>query len=175
MVWPCSTWEAKDPRLEPLESFLDCSSRTRPWAYLQAGLTPLGKKWLANCNIVFHTDSAKAYKLKMPGVLHDSVVHQKKRVKKNGKWQWTKPNFVNLQSHKLPGGKSLKAKCGTQQIDRCWKFIKERLAKGTNTRAGSQTLQRKIRAAQYEYWHRGEDMWACTGELLRAYMSEIIA
>ena len=50
---------------------------------------PLGKKWLANRSVIFHTDSAKAYKMKLPGVLHDSVVHQKKRVKKNGKWEWT--------------------------------------------------------------------------------------
>ena len=43
--------------------------------------------------------------MKLPGVLHDSVVHQKKRVKKNGKWEWTKPNFVKMKVHKLPGGR----------------------------------------------------------------------
>lgn len=74
-----------------------------------------------------------------------------------------------------PGGKRLKVKCGTQHIDRCWKFIKERLVKGSHVRAGSICLHRKIRSAQYEYWHRGDDMWACTGELVSAYMSEIVA
>ncbi|CAL1168609.1 unnamed protein product [Cladocopium goreaui] len=133
---------------------------------------PLGKKWLANRSVIFHTDSAKAYKMKLPGVLHDSVVHQKKRVKKNGKWEWTKPNFVKMKVHKLPGGKTVKVKCGTQHIDRCWKFIKERLSKGTNVRAGMGRLQAQIRSAQY--WYRGDDMWVRTGELLSAYMSEIV-
>ena len=33
--------------------------------------TPLGKKHLAGKNIIFHTDSARAYKLKLRDVLHD--------------------------------------------------------------------------------------------------------
>ena len=76
--------------------------------------TPLGKKWLANRRVIFHTDSAKAYKLKLPNVVHDSVLHQKKCVNENGKWQWTKPSSVRMMTHKLPGGKGLKVKCGTQ-------------------------------------------------------------
>ena len=99
--------------------------------------------------------------MKLPGVVHDSVVHQKKRVKKNGKWHWTKPNFV-------------KVKCGTQLIDRCWKFIKERLSKGTHVRAGMSSLQAQIRSAQYEYWYRGDDMWVRAGELLSTYMPDIV-
>ena len=135
---------------------------------------PLGKKWLENRQVIFHTDSAKAYKLKLQGVVHDSVVHQKKRIKKQGKWVWTKPSFVKVKTHNLPGGKKVTVKCGTQHIDRCWKFIKERLAKGPNVRAGSATIYRKIRSAQYEYWHRGDDMWVCTGQLVAAYMSDIV-
>lgn len=76
-----------------------------------------------------------------------------------------------MKTHKLPGGKRLKVKCGTQHIDRCWKFIKERMAKGAHVQAVSMTLNRNIRSAQYEYWHRGDDMW----ELVSSYMSEIIA
>ena len=53
--------------------------------------------------------------------------------------------------------------------------MKERLAKGPHVRADSQSLKRKIRSAQYEYWHRGDDMWACTGDLLQTYMSDIIS
>ena len=33
---------------------------------------PLAQKHLANRKIIFHTDSAKAYKLKLPGVIHDA-------------------------------------------------------------------------------------------------------
>ena len=137
--------------------------------------TPLGKKHLAGKNIIFHTDSARAYKLKLRDVLHDSVVHKKKRVKKSGKWVWTKPTFVKVVTHKLPGGKKIKVKAGTQHIDRCWKFIKERVCKGTHSRAGLKRLHFKIRAAQYEYWHRGSDMWKCTGDLVQDHMSGVVA
>ena len=92
-----------------------------------------------------------------------------------GKWVWTKPSFVKVVSHKLPDGKHLKVKAGTQHIDRCWKFLKERLSKGPGCRAGMARLRRKIRAAQYEYWHRGNDLWSCTGDLLHDYMSDIMA
>ena len=71
---------------------------------------------------------------------------------KNGKRHWTKPNFVKMKVHKLPGGKTLKVKCGTQLIDRCWKFIKESLSKGAHVRAGMSSLQAQIRTAQYEHW-----------------------
>jgi hypothetical protein len=77
-------------------------------------------------------------------------------------------------THKLPGGKAFKVKAGTQHIDRCCKFIKERVCKGTHSRAGLKRLQFKIRAAQYEYWYHGADMWKCTGDLVHDYMSAIV-
>ena len=92
-------------------------------------------KYLANKQIIFHTDSARAYKLKLPGVLHDSVVHKKTRVKVNVKWTWMQPNFVKVVKHFFSTGKSIKVKAGTQHIDRAWKFIKDRLTKGPNSRA----------------------------------------
>ena len=98
----------------------------------------------------------------------------RKSGEKNGKWHWTKPNFVKVKVHKLPGGKTLKVKCGTQLIDRCWKFIKERLSKGTHVRAGMSSLQAQIRSAQYEYWYRGDDTWVRAGELLSTYMPDIV-
>ena len=79
-----------------------------------------------------------------------------------------------MKTHQLPGGKSIKVKCGTQHIDRCWRFIKERVSKGTHTPASFASLRRKIRSAQYEYWHRGADMWMHTGEILSTYMSDIV-
>ncbi len=139
--------------LSRLDPSLTVSRAPGPGPITKHDWAPLGQKWLANRKVIFHTDSAKAYKLKLPNVIHDSVVHQKKRVKKHGKWQWTKPCFAKLKAHKLPTGKRLKVKCGTQHIDRCWKFIKERRAKGAHVRAGSISLNRKIRSAQYEYWH----------------------
>ena len=70
--------------------------------------------------VVLHTDSAKSYKLnfKLSGVIHDAVVHCKKRVKVKGKMQWLKPRYTRVVKHKLPGGKKLAVKAGTQHIDR---------------------------------------------------------
>ena len=45
------------------------------------------------------------------------------------------PNFVKVVKRKLPTGKSIKVKAGVQHIDRAWKFIKDRLTKGPNSRA----------------------------------------
>ena len=102
-------------------------------------------------------------------MLHDAVIHQKKRVKRAGKWVWKKPTFVKVSSHKLPDGRTIKTKAGTQIIDRAWRFIKERLRRNQRAKAGSSLLALQIRSAQWEYWHRNEDLWACTGALLREY------
>ena len=66
---------------------------------------PIAGKWLKDRNVILHTDSAGSYKAKVPGVLHDSVAHQKKRVKVKGKYVWQPPIFVKLTTHKLPCGK----------------------------------------------------------------------
>ena len=113
----------------------------------------LGSELLQDRKVILHTDSAKSYKLKLPRVLHDKVVHCKKRVKVNGKWQWQRPHYVWIVTHKLPGtkGKTLKVKSGTQVIDRCWRFLKERVLVNQHTKAGSAFLRAKLRSAQYEY------------------------
>lgn len=93
------------------------------------------------------------------------------------KWQIAMDQAMLCEDEdaQAPWWQAPESKCGTQHIDRCWKFIKERLVKGSHVRAGSICLHRKIRSAQYEYWHRGDDMWVCTGELVSAYVSEIVA
>jgi len=174
MVWPGAKGKPETLILTRLNPGLTVRRAPGPGPISKHDWTPLGKKHLAGKNIIFHTDSARAYKLRLPDVLHGSVVHKKKRVKKSGKWVWTKPTFVKIVTHKLPGGKALKVKAGTQHIDRCWKFIKERVCKGTHSRADRKRLQFKIRAAQYEYWYHGADMWKCTGDLVHDYMSAIV-
>ena len=124
--------------------------------------------------MILHTDSARSsYKAKVPGVLHDSVVHQKKRVKVKGKYVWPTPILVKLTTHKLPWKKN-RVKAGTQIIDRAWKFIKERLRLNQFTKVGSSLLCAHIRSAQYEYWHRNRDLWACAGQLLSEHMKDIV-
>ena len=52
----------------------------------------IAKELLLDRKVILYTDSAKSYKLKLSGVLHDKVVHCKKRVKVKGKWQCTCSN-----------------------------------------------------------------------------------
>eukprot|EP00972_Heterocapsa_arctica_P057142 8431848-Heterocapsa_arctica.AAC.1 len=77
-----------------------------------------------------------------------------------------KPKYVETKTHKLPDGKSLKVKTGTQVIDRAWRFIKDRLV-NCSAMPGSRDLMVKIRAAQWSYWHRNDDMWAAAGEMIQ--------
>jgi hypothetical protein len=146
-----------------------------PGAIRKVDWKPLANKWLVGKKVILHTDSARSYKAKVPGVLHDSVVHQKKRTKVRGKWVWKNPTFVKLRTHKLPNGKTIRRKAGTQIIDRAWRFIKDCLRLNQFTKVGSLLLRAQIRSAQYEYWHKGQDLWACTGQLLSNYMAGILA
>ena len=63
---------------------------------------PLAKRHLENRKIIFHTDSAWSYKLKLKDVCHDHVVHQKKRVKVRGRRIWRLPTYVKTVEHTLP-------------------------------------------------------------------------
>ena len=124
-----------------------------PGAIHKVDWTPLAGKRLAGRKVVLHTDSAKSCRTKVSGVLHHAVVHCKKKT------LWA-PQYVRVVSHKLPGGKALKVKAGTQHIDRAWRFLKERIRRNQNVKAGSKAIQAQIRSAQYEYWLRGSPMVA---------------
>ena len=78
-----------------------------PGAVRKIEWQPLAKKWLQGRNIILHTDSAKSYRATVPGVLHDRVIHKKQRIKVGTKFRW-----IGI----------IKAKSGTQIIDRCWRF-----------------------------------------------------
>ncbi|CAK0820130.1 unnamed protein product [Prorocentrum cordatum] len=103
--------------------------RKRDWC-------PLATKWLKGRSVILHTDGARSYKLKVPGVTHDWVVHMKKRVKINGKFVWIKPLFSKVRKH-----------VGIQKV------------------VGSKILRDKIRSAQWCYWNCGCDLWAATGDV----------
>ena len=140
-----------------------------PGAIRKVDWQPLATKHLLNSHVVLHTDSAKSYKARVKGVLHDAVVHCKKKTLSpcGKKTQWRSPQYVRVVNHKLPNGKTLKVKAGTQHIDRAWRFLKDRLHVNQNVRAGSKALCARIRSAQYEYWMRGHDLWSKTGELVQ--------
>lgn len=118
-------------------------------------------------SVVLHTDGARAYTAKLNGVIHDNVVHKKKKVVLRGKTVWLKPKFTKILKHKLPTGKEIWVKAGTQIIDMIWSLIKRQL-KGNTDVVGAASLRRKVRSAQWCYWNRGEDLWSKTGEMLRA-------
>ena len=64
----------------------------------------------------------------------DNVIHAKKRVKKNGRWQWHAPNYVRVVKHKIPGTKkTMKVKAGAQTIDRAWRYLKDRISLHQNS------------------------------------------
>jgi hypothetical protein len=137
-----------------------------PGAMRKVEWQAFANKHLKDRKVVLHTDGARAYRLKVPGVIHDNVVHQKKLVIIKGKKVWLKPRFVKVAVHHLPdkGGK-LKVKAGTQIIDRFWSHLRRHL--GSNSaRVSSHALRRKVRSGQWTYWNKGTDLWVATGEML---------
>lgn len=105
--------------------------------------------------MILHTDGAKAYKLALSGVIHNNVVHKKKWLVVNVKQTWA-----------LPNGKEILVKAGTQVIDRFWGHVRA-YSKHAARRVGSCTLRRKIRVAQWTYWHRVENLWRATAKMLQ--------
>eukprot|EP00438_Fugacium_kawagutii_P017962 Skav200462 [mRNA] locus=scaffold5059:65825:76052:- [translate_table: standard] len=142
-----------------------------PGAIHKMDWAPIAEKHLVDRKVVLHTDSAKSYKAKTRGVLHDCGVHCKKKQVRKGKVKCSAPQYVWVVTHKLPGSKTLKVKAGTQHIDRAWRFIKERIRRNQKIKAGTKAIRARIRGAQYEYWLRGCDLWLKTGELAKDAMS----
>ncbi|OLQ09053.1 hypothetical protein AK812_SmicGene7355 [Symbiodinium microadriaticum] len=146
-----------------------------PGAIRRVEWKPLAMKHLRNRRVVFHTDSAKSYKLRVDGVVHDRVVHAKKRVLVNGKFILKAPTYVKVVEHRVPGRKKpLRVKAGTQIIDRAWRFMKDRISLNQHTRTWTLLLRNKIRSAQYQYWKRGFDLWLETGNLCTWVMQNFV-
>ena len=57
-------------------------------------------KHLRNRRVFAHTDSAKSYNLRVDGVLHDRVVHARKRVLVKGKFV---ERLVKMVEHRVHG------------------------------------------------------------------------
>ena len=101
----------------------------------------------------------------VPGVAHYNVVHKKKKIMVDGKPTWVRPHYTKVFKHKLPSGKTIQVKSGTQIIDRFWGHLRAYL-KHAPRKVGSISLLRKVRAAQWTYWHRGTNLWTATGRML---------
>jgi len=130
---------------------------------------PVAKRWLKGRCVFLHTDGARSYKLGinrkrfLAGVVHDYVVHKKKKIGGN----WVKPKYVQLFRHKLPDGTVVCTKGGTQIIDRVWRHIREQMT-GRKLTTNRRLWENRIRGAQWLYWYQGQDLWAKTGEMLES-------
>ena len=69
--------------------------------------------------------------------------------------------------HRLPCGKLLTVKAGTQIIDRAWRELKRHLGPRTYD-PHSTKLAAFIRSAQWCYWHRGDDLWPELGKVVKS-------
>ena len=152
--------------LQPTTTTKTCTRAPGPGAIKKVDWSPLCHKYLKRRRVVLHTDRAKSYGLKVEGVVHDSVRHCRKRVKRNGKWVWMKPYFVKLVTHTTPDGTKVRCKSGTQIIDRVWQHVKKhtKYANCSNHRR----LNVAIRCAQWTYWNEGGDLWPGCGQMLAA-------
>ena len=109
------------------------------------------------------------------GVIHDRVVHCKKYVNSGNKKKLLTRKYVDVVSHKLSGtGGKLVVKFGTQNIDRCSRFLKDCLQLNQHNKAGSARLKAQLRCAQYEYWLKNADLWTSTAHLCHQHMSRFV-
>ena len=144
-MWHSPTWPPGDTCLEQAVPRESAKRGPGPGAIRKVERTPLAKKWLQDKKVILHTDSAKSYKTRVPGVLHDKVVHGKKRVKVKGQWKWKAPTHVKLAKHKNPiTKKMMTVKSGTQVVDRAWKFLKDRLTINQNAKVGSSCYEQSF-------------------------------
>ena len=132
---------------------------------------PKARKWLADRRVILHTDGAKTYKLKLHGVKHDFVVHKSKRIVVRGRPVWLKPKFAKVCWHNIAEEgrpkKQLWVQAGTQIIDRIWGLLRKDLGQ-TSRGPNSRTLETRIRAFQWAYWNRDNDLWQETGRMLQS-------
>ncbi|CAE7765783.1 unnamed protein product [Symbiodinium necroappetens] len=143
-----------DKTLIPIEQ-AECPSKTVEWEQW-VGLVQRGKP----TSLILLRLSPKPTNKRSPGP---------GPIRKN-EWRkiadkWLKDKHV-LKTATLPGGRKITVKLSTQVIDRCWRFVKERLCVNQNVKTGSMRIQAQVRSAQSEYWH--------TGDLVTWYMRKII-
>ena len=125
-----------------------------------------GKPLLDNKKVILHTDGARAYKTPFTNVIRCHVVHQKKKAEKKGKVVWLNPSYTKVYDLKTSDGAHLKVKSGTQVIDRFWGELRRHLRHVTRL-PGNNAMTRKIRSAQWLFWHKNDGLWQATGRMLR--------
>ena len=144
MIWYCPAWSARHA-IAPQVATQDVRQKG-PWprSYQKGWMEAFGKEALKDRCVILHTDAAKSYRLRMPGVLHDHVRHCKKRQKIKGKWVWKAPTYVKMSVRKDPKtGCQIKTKGGAQIVDCAWRYLKERIKLNQNCAVGSPLMRCK--------------------------------
>eukprot|EP00397_Hematodinium_sp_SG-2012_P036119 GEMP01038954.1.p1 GENE.GEMP01038954.1~~GEMP01038954.1.p1 ORF type:complete len:602 (+),score=32.93 GEMP01038954.1:97-1902(+) len=150
--------------LKPLDPEPTVSRAPGPGPIKKLDWEPICQDMLVGRKVVLHTDSARSYSaVAGPGLLHDRVVHQKKRVFIAGKPVWLLPQFVRLRKHRLPPNRFLRVKAGTQVIDRFWSYVRQKI-RYCRCAPGSLKMHNKIRSVQHDYWNRGKCKWSSGGK-----------
>ena len=126
----------------------------------------LAQKYLMNRNVILHTDGAKSYRQYIAGMLHDWAVHQKKLVVKHGVRTWLKPKYSVVVAHTLPNSSTLRVKSGSQIIDRFWSHLRTFTKSRSRASPGTQSLRRRVRMAQWTYWHHSKALWSHAGRAI---------
>lgn len=160
----------RDPQTLYLTKLDPAKTKARapgPGAMRKRDWKPIADRFLKNRRVVLHTDGARAYKMKIPGVIHDNVVHKKKKTLIKGKYVWVKPRYARVVKHPLLEGCELSVTVGTQVIDRAWRHIRSYLT-GRVAKPGPKVLRQRIRSAQWAYWNRDQDLWLQTGNMFQA-------
>lgn len=147
----------------PLPQRCTSSRSPGPGPLLLRDWKPIADKWLRGRNVVLQTDSARAYSHQVPGVLHASVVHQKKMV--GGTWK--QPKYTEQAVLTMPDETELHIVKGTQIIDGWWRVLRKELS--TSRKADSDSVLLYTRSAQWKHWHMGKDLWVSVGAAVQRY------
>ena len=123
---------------------------------------PIAQRWVKDRRILLHSDSAKAYNLKVPGMVHTKVIHQKKKVGD----KWVKPRYVEIENVTTDDGDTIVLKKGTQYIDGWWRLLRKEVRR-TMPPSGSAHMNAVVKFAQWKTWHQSEDLWVALGRVLR--------
>eukprot|EP00971_Amphidinium_carterae_P197228 3914625-Amphidinium_carterae.1 len=114
--------------------------------------------------IVMHTDSAKAYNLKIQNVHHTPVIHQKKTI--NGVWYH--PCVVRKVRMTI-AKKNRVFMAGTQTVDGLWQAIREECE--ARVSGHPDHIERFVRLAQFKYWSSGINSMEALGPSVTAVMA----
>ena len=71
---------------------------------------------------------------------------------------------------RLKDGRTVSCKAGTQRIS-----SRNEFPEISTSRLPSLVLAAQVRSAQWEFWHRVDDLWLATGSLVATYMEGLVS